>query len=152
MTQAILTPKYVNAPKPGKKMGSIKDQAGILWLCDPGLLTSFSPGRPATVEAETVKFNDGTVMQKITGIVHGAEPATNGAAHHGNERQPNAGREIFITGIVGRAMGSGQFAIADITALTAAAAAAWDTVVVSNDKPTIDKPRADATLNDDIPF
>ena len=152
MTQATVTPKYVNPPKPGKTLGSIKDQGDVLWLCEPGLLGSFSPGKPVTVEYETMKFRDGTERPKITGVVHGT---TNGAAPthetpRGNGHSPNAGREIFITGIVGRAMGSGKFPIEDLNKLTFAAAAAWDSVM--QEKRPAPPAQADPGLNDSIPF
>lgn len=39
--------------------------------------------------------------------------------------RPNPDEQIFITGIVGRAMGSGQFSVTDIKGLTLAAYEAW---------------------------
>ena len=152
MTQASVTPKYVNPPKPGKTLGSIKDQGDVLWLCEPGLLGSFSPGKPITVEYETMKFRDGTERPKITGVVHGT---TNGSAPaqeapRGNGHQPNQGREIFITGVVGRAMGSGKFGADDIYPLAVAALTAWERV--SNQPLPAPKPQAETGLDDSIPF
>lgn len=147
-TQATLTPKYVNQPLPGKKLGSIKDQQDVKWFVDPGLLGSFHQGTAITVEWEPMKFSDGKESKKITGVVHGAAPAqSNGAAPAmGNN---NTGREIFITGVVGRSMGSGKFAIAEMTALTAAAMAAWSIVQAG---PRAASAPPDAGLNDEVPF
>ena len=147
MTQATVTPKYVNQPKPGGKMGSIKDSAGELWLLDPGLLASFSPGRATTVEWASFAYKDGGTGKKITGIVHGA--STNGSAApqpaHGNQ-----GREIFITGVVGRAMGSGKFGFDEIPNLTRVAAAAWE--IVTGHAPQGKPAPPDEGLNDSVPF
>ena len=145
MTTATVTPKYVNQVKAGKKFGSIKDQAGTLWLVEPGLLGSFSPGASTTVEWSPMKFPDGTEGRKITGIVHGANGSAPALPAHGNQ-----GREIFITGIVGRAMGSGKFAITDIGPLAAAASLAWDTE--ANRLTAKPRPQADVGLNDEVPF
>ena len=154
MTQATLTPKYVNPPKPGKTLGSIKDQGDTLWLCEPGLLGSFSPGKPITVEYETMKFRDGTERPKITGVVHGATTGSAPAqeSHRGNGHSPNQGREIFITGVVGRWGQSGKFGIEDMPKLVVAAIDAWE-YATNNAKPG-PKPQAEAEagLNDSIPF
>ena len=153
MTQATLTPKYVNPPKPGKTLGSIKDQGDTLWLCEPGLLGSFSPGKPITVEYETMKFRDGTERPKITGVVHGA---TNGSAPaqeapRNNGHSSNQGREIFVTGIVGRGVGGGTITLETFDAWVSKALLAWDTMIDPRTKPT-PKPQADPGLNDSIPF
>ena len=151
MTQATLTPKYVNALKPGKKYATIKDQQDTMWLCPPGLLGSFTPGSPISVEYETAKFGDGTERPKITGVVHGT---TNGSAPaqeapRSNGHSPNQGREIFITGVVGRAMGSGKFSAADIAGLALAAAETWNALSAPT---TATKTQADPDPNDSIPF
>lgn len=146
MTTATVTPKYVNQPKAGKKFGSIKDQAGVFWLVEPGLLGSFSPGTATIVEWKAEKFQDGTDVKKITGIVHGANGATPTPAAHSNQ-----GREIFITGVVGRAMGSGKFAIGDIPGLTGQAAASWD-AMMENKKVPAPRPQAETGLDDSVPF
>jgi len=143
MNTATITPKYVNQPKPGGKMGSIKDPAGELWLVEPGLLGSFRVGAPIAVEWAPIKFTDGTERKKITGVVHGAAPQTNGrASAMGND----AGREIFITGVVGRAMGSGKFAAADIKELVTNAILGWGLVTAPKKAPP------EAGLDDAIPF
>lgn len=144
---ATITPKYVNQPLPGKKLGSIKDQQDVKWFVDPGLLGSFHQGTAITVEWEPMKFSDGKESKKITGVVHGAAPqaahAVNGAAP---SEHPNRERDIFITGVVGRAMGSGKFGGEDLPALVRCALAAW---AVVQDKPPVPP---DAGLNDEVPF
>ena len=146
MTQATVTPKYVNQPKPGGKMGSIKDVAGELWLLDPGLLGSFRAGTPTVVEWASFAYKDGGQGKKITGIDHGA--STNGSAAAQPSQNNNTGREIFITGVVGRAMGSGKFAIRDIPALVGQAAASWDAMTETRKAPA----PPEKGLDDSIPF
>lgn len=158
MTTATITPKYVNQPKPGGKLGNINDVNGEKWFCDPGLLSSFRAGTPATVEWSVMKFNDGKESKKITGVVHGAVSAqgivtaisstqgrVNGPLPSGNN---NTGREIFITGIVGRSMGSGKFSADDMDILTRRAMAAWEIVAGRTKLPA----PPDEGLNDPVPF
>lgn len=60
-------------------------------------------------------------------------------------------RAIFITGIVGRAMGCGRFEATDILTLTHAAAEAYD--VVFRGKPLAEQPQltAEQAFDDDLP-
>ena len=148
MTTATITPKYVNQPMPGKKLGSIKDQQDVKWFIDPGLLGSFRQGTAITIEWAPMKFQDGSEAKKITGVVHGAAPAqSNGAAPiSGNN---NTGREIFITGVVGRAMGSGKFSITDMHLLAVEAMAVWEAIINGTRKPPA---RPDEGLNDPVQF
>lgn len=147
MTQATITPKYVDAPKAGKKLGSIKDQHNEYWSVDPGLLGSFRAGAAISVEWEMMKFHDGTERKKITGIVHGTAPHGNGARQ--SEPAPDKDRLIWLTGIVGRAMGSGKFEANEITALTAAALSAWEIVQSGGRHLKVDSPDV---LKDSVPF
>lgn len=144
-TTATLNPKYVNQPKPGGRLGSVKDEHGALWLVDPGLLPSFHPGQPIEVEWAPMKFSDGKESKKITGIVHGATSAP--ADGRGSTDKD---RDIFVTGVVGRAMGSGKFAISDIPALAVAAMAAWQ-LVQTGGTATVHA-RGPETLDDNVPF
>jgi hypothetical protein len=81
------------------------------------------------------------------------QPAPVGAAMSVN---PDKDRDMFVTGVVGRAMGSGQFGVNEISLLTLAAEEAWGNLLAKragrfppkpahapsqNDGPPMDDPR-----------
>lgn len=144
---ATITAKYVNPPKPGRTNYSIKTPEDELYWVDPRLASQFQPGGTYQIEYDTKTFGD-RPSRVITRVVvggaapeppppqsyggyahpqsnHTPAPRTNGNGH----RAPNGdakAREMFIMGVVGRAMGSGKFEPHDISQLTNEAASAWD--------------------------
>lgn len=116
------TLKYVNPPKDGKKMGSIVAEDGTRYFCYPDQYGGCSAGDTVTFEPQQSKFGDSEVMTvaKGTKVVKvgggGSAPAP---------KVQSQAEEIFVTGIVGRAMGSGKFTTGDILGLTISAVEAY---------------------------
>jgi hypothetical protein len=50
MPQATITPAFINAPKPGARSGSIKDETGEYWGIRPEDMGLFQRGVPAEIE------------------------------------------------------------------------------------------------------
>jgi len=50
--RATVTVAYVNDPKPGKKIGSIKDDQGHYWSVWPNMLKQFEPGETYELDYE----------------------------------------------------------------------------------------------------
>lgn len=55
MTLADIEVKFVNPPKPGKKLGSIKTADDGFWLVPPTLLNQLSPGMKCRIEYDESK-------------------------------------------------------------------------------------------------
>ena len=139
MTEATLIPKFVNPAKPTKKWGSIVLADDTKYLIPAGTEGSFAVGMATTVDWMVAQWKDGPVntIEKI--IQPAAQPAaqpvapsTAGPAPVAPSAAPSASssgdaksEEMFVMGVVGRAMGSGQFGVTDINALAKAATIAW---------------------------
>ena len=116
MPQATVVCKFVNPPKPGKRYGSVKDPAGIYWSLPPNLVSQVTQGASILVNYEETPEG----YKNIKSIVPTAQPqARQNTPSNSNEEA------IFVTGCVGRALGSGQFGISDIKILTLSAAEAY---------------------------
>lgn len=50
LEDAKITVQYVNEPKPGKKLGNVKDADGQIWFVRPNMLNLFRPGEDYKVE------------------------------------------------------------------------------------------------------
>lgn len=68
---ADITVKYVNQPKPGKKLGNVKDDQGNYWFVQPAMLSQFAPGMKCKVEYKAGTFSDGTESRTVTKIIGG---------------------------------------------------------------------------------
>lgn len=126
--------KYVNPANPGKKYGSIKDANGVSYFVAKDEVSRFQPGTTVSIETETqdwsgksvtvVKSGPATAGPGPTITREGVSTPTN--TYSPPPRAANDSRQIFVTGVVGRAMGSGKFEPSHIEALTVAAMAAYD--------------------------
>lgn len=117
MPVAQVTVDFVNPPKEGKKFGSIKTKELAYVSVKPSDLGQFTKGSAYQIEyTETAEGYKNFV--RIVGKPNGAAP--NGA------RNADSARDIFVTGVVGRAMGSGKFGMDEIGLLTAKAVATWE--------------------------
>lgn len=77
MTQfATVQVRYVNRPKPGKKMGSIKTADDVYFSVHPSKLGYFQPGGTYDIEYSSREYN-GTVFYTVENIANsdGAVPA-----------------------------------------------------------------------------
>lgn len=132
--QTAVIVKYDNPPKPGKKMAHIKDPGGVLYWYYPDKM-GFQVGETVTIDYDVQDWSGkpANVIKQI--VPNGYQPAQRQAAsaapspapvgHNGNGHASDKDRLIFVTGVVGRALGSGQFGATDIGMLTKAAAVAF---------------------------
>ena len=97
MPTAEITCQYVNAAKPGKKMGSIKSSEGDYYYCQQHLLNLFSVGEVCKVEF-TEKPKDGggtwkTLVTKLGGPMKGPAPMRASTS-------PKDSEQIFVTALL----------------------------------------------------
>ncbi len=124
MTQIAI--KYVNPAKEGKKYGSIKDAAGNTYWVPKEMIAGFTAGSTVDVPLSQQTWGS-NVVQVVSGH---ANPAPVASPNPGGATTIDERKEatIFVTGIVGRAIGSGKFDTQDIPLLAKAALAAWNEV------------------------
>lgn len=125
-TVATVTCKYVNNPKPGKTFGSIKTPDNTLYWVNTKDVALPVQGSTIAIEYEEQSWG-GKPALVVTAIKQpSGVPAANGhAPQHSNTALIDAKR-MYVTGIVGRALGSGQFGATDIGLLTKAACQAFE--------------------------
>jgi hypothetical protein len=121
MATANVTIKFVNQPKEGKKFGSINTEEMGFFGVKPGDLGQFTKGQKYEIEyTQRGEYKD---FVRVISPTSGAPIGHNRPNGNGGDAKS---REMFIMGVVGRAMGSGKFGIDEVGLLTAKAAAAWD--------------------------
>lgn len=136
----VISIKYVNPAKEGKKFGSLKSVEGETYWVPAGMVSGFTAGTTVDVPTEVQKWG-----ANMVNVVSGAARASTEQAPWQKPAPAAAPRPqapvpapvatntpinnkdalIFITGVVGRAMGSGQFKSGDISDLTHEALKAW---------------------------
>lgn len=97
---------------------------------------NFNDGDEVEFEAEKKPSSNGKSYwhySKISLKGAASRPSQSQTTPRGQPATGDAFRQMFIVGIVGRAMGSGKFDAADIEALTIAAAQAFDHLVSGHD-------------------
>ena len=150
MPEATVTVEAVAYPKEGKAYGSIKTKE-LGWIgMKPDKLSLFTKGQSYLIEYK-VSGDEGQWKNFVRVI-----PKPNGAGASGHVGPIDNSRMIFITGIVGRAIGSGKFAMQDIFDLTMTAAKAYDTLhapkpQAAPKRESYGDPR-DVPLNDGVEF
>jgi hypothetical protein len=106
MPEIEITVQFVNAPKAGKRLGSIKSSEGEYYGCDPATLGRFSKGEVCTIEyTETPKDGGGTwknIKRKIS--TSSAPPAPSIR----NRTDPKDSEQMFVTALLKEALGSGK--------------------------------------------
>lgn len=129
---------YVNPPKGNGRSWSLKIGNTYVGISAQDA-TQFRKGDNVTLEVSERNHNGKTYYEYVS--VAGAQqspppppPAqrSNGAASPPQSSRGGASNDqmIFITGIVGRSMQSGQFGLEDILALTDAAKNAYERVIL----------------------
>jgi hypothetical protein len=128
--------KYVNAPKKeGGKFGNIKMETGETFFVTAGNLNRFKTGMEIEPPYKAEKWGENVVnvipphYDPAANANTAPTPAPPAPGH--NSRQNNFDSKdamIFVTGIVGRSMGSGKFDTQDIPLLSKAALAAWNEI------------------------
>ena len=124
--------QYVNPPKEGKKLWSIKDTGGKYYYVAASLGPQLQ-GKENTTQNFTSKPAPWNAEQTIiTGFGNGGgqDPAYEPPGTPAPRQQPTTSantksEEMFVMGVVGRSMQSGKFDIEHIGPLTQAARAAW---------------------------
>jgi hypothetical protein len=132
--------KWVNPAKEGKKFGSLVDVSGAKYMCPAALVSQFQPGTTVDVPVQSAKWG-ADVVEVIQGHAQATatstsawskpqapEPARSVPANYSTPASGNMDRKdalIFVTGTVGRAMGSGKFAAGDLMDLTHESLKAW---------------------------
>ena len=167
-----MTLQYVNDPKsPTAKYGNIKSTAGETVMVPITMLALFRgrEGQAVDVPTKVATWGQGTDAKQVTIATAGP----NGGGWQGAQRAPAAqqqpaaqhpapvyrppaadkdARQIYVTGIVGRAMGSGKFTASEILVLTQAATEAYDRLLdPSKPKPAQAAPVAEPPFNDALP-
>jgi hypothetical protein len=149
--QATIQVKYDNPPKPGKKMANVKDAAGVTYFYYPDKM-GFQSGETVTIDYDVQDWGGKPMnvvkaivpngyrgpqqMQQQTVMAPAYTPAPAAMSEPGgkfragefsNGHSNGASKDmlIFVTGVVGRAMGSGQYSATDIGLLTKAAVVAF---------------------------
>jgi len=160
--------RFVNMPKPGGKFGNLKLTDGTMIMCPPELLPMFRAGMQCEIQTKQQEWGPGNVVNIATSgplpplggqqgnagyqganLNQGAQRANTGFVPRVVQggglppKSPEQERMIYITGIVGRAMGSGKFAASEIPILTQAAAAAWDQLTKPRPVEPANKPMPD---------
>lgn len=105
MNTETVTVQYVNAPKPGKKMGSIKTADGRYIGCWPDKLVRFQQGGTYTIKTETQ--GDFT---KVVDVVGNDAPTQQQAPQQRSVGRPTddaTAERIYVCGVVNAAISSG---------------------------------------------
>jgi len=166
-----VTAQYVNAPSRNPKFGSIKTPEMGYISVPAERLGEFRKGGRYCVEIDTTPKGFHNFVRFAgqqpsgggqTGRPYPQRPQTQRAPQQPQPQRRQApptqptlplasdpqARTIFITGVVGRAMGGGTFTSLDILPLTMAAAQAWDQVILGIQPPQF---TADEAFDDDLP-
>jgi len=124
--------KYVNPAKPDKKFGSLVDVDGTKYMCPANMVSQFRAGTTVDVPVQQSKWGV-DLVNVIAGHAQATAPSTAAwskpqppvvsVAATGSMDRKDA--LIFITGLVGRAMGSGKFLASDMETLTNEAIKSW---------------------------
>ncbi len=131
--QATVSITQVYQPGPGKTNWAIVGSDGARYSVKPEFAQILQQGASVAVDYEVKSFNgkDVRMANRVSAMTHSGGTAS--AANHTASPSRSNGhdtksKEMAVMGIVGRAMGSGQFNAGDVKLLMAAAAQAWDEV------------------------
>ena len=128
MASVTIKVNFINPPKEGKKMGSIKASDEKYYWARPELLNQFAKGEQYTLEY-TSEMSGGKEWRTIKSLTPAVGDAyvSNGKASGGRD-QSKVPMEIFVTGIIGRALeGSGGIPdVEQLTAMVRTARQAWE--------------------------
>ncbi len=139
MQTATISISQVYPPGAGKTNWAIVGGDGVRYSVPPAFANQLQTGQSVSLEYKVNSFNgkDIRMVEKVSFMNAPAQqPAPQvvqpprQVAPPPPQQQPHGlrtqSKEMFIMGCVGRAMGSGQFGVTDIYALTLAASQAWD--------------------------
>ena len=137
----VINIKYVNPAKDEKKYGSIVGTDQTRYMVPAGMVHQFQTGSTVDVPTKTEKWGE-SIVTIVAGHANGSPsppppaPRPAPAPSLGSGLAPvnavppigtamDKDALIFVTGLVGRSMGSGKFASGDMSDLTHEALKAW---------------------------
>jgi hypothetical protein len=143
MMQATVTIAYLDPPtREGAKNWKLKDKAGVSYSTPALMAQNLRVGQTVVIDYKEKEYQGKTFnMVEYVGPANGPVPQAQAARETQQQWAPATGiqlaprpsngppsqdKHIFVTGTVGRAMGSGKFDPQDIRVLTEFACAAWD--------------------------
>lgn len=142
---------YINEPKGNQRSWSLKIDRTYVSISAQDV-TRFRKGENVTLEVSERVYNGKTYYEYVSVVGGGQQASPQPPAQRSNGAAPpvqsrggaSNDQMIFITGVVGRSMQSGQFGLEDVMALTDAAKNAYERVVLGK---TV---RPEADFNDSI--
>ena len=138
--------KYVNPAREGKKLANVKTPDGTVYGVWPEKLHLFTEGQSYTVKFESREFK-GEIYHTIKEVLaNGADHTAPAAVAQSNGAGGASNEFAWTQEIVARAMGSGQFAAADIPTLVQEAKIGFALAQQGQ------KPSTKNTNEDEIPF
>ena len=142
----VINIKYVNPAKDEKKYGSIVGTDQTRYMVPAGMVHQFQTGSTVDVPTKTERWGE-SIVTIVAGHANGSPsppPPAPRPAPYAPAPAPSLGSGlapvnavppigtamdkdalIFVTGLVGRSMGSGKFASGDMSDLTHEALKAW---------------------------
>lgn len=147
-----ITPKYLNPPKQGKKMASVKDENDDLYWLPPDFLSWLQKGEAADITWNAQKW--GSMDARVVTAINGRD--ITGAAQPGPQDRPapspahaptrstsdsEKSLEMFCMGVVGRIGGAGVIQQPqEIPLWLQAAKDAWETIIQGKAPRMVDTP------------
>ena len=135
-----MTIQYLDPPKAGKKLWSAKDVNGNRYFVDETFAPQLEPLKNTSTNLAIKPAPWNKDQSIITGFDNGGAPSQpeppppvttppppQPAPQPAPQANPDAQKheDMFVMGVVGRAMGSGAFKVEEIPALTNQAVKAW---------------------------
>ena len=100
MPTAEITVQYINAPKPGKKQGSIKSSEGDYFYCAPTMLHLFQVGEVCKIEFTETPKEGGGVWKRLSAKLGGGALKPLGPAPMRAMTNPKDSKQIFMTALL----------------------------------------------------
>lgn len=109
MPQTEITVRYINEPKPGKKMGSIKDTNDNYYGVWPDKLHTYEVGKTYSIAYDEDHSNGRTFRNIKSNYGEVSRGGVAGATSTPAPSDDEKAADIFVTGVIGRAFhGTGQ--------------------------------------------
>lgn len=161
MAEAIVTPRYLNEPKPGMKNASITTTEGARYYMPPEMLGQFRQGVEVVIVYNPGEFN-GKPFNKISSVkpLERAQSHPQAQAQSASHQQQSGGgkwgstdaitaERIFVCGALNHAIQGGEIRVTDVAGVVHAINSlrtAWDQTFGSP------QDQMGGDMNDRIPF
>lgn len=160
MPQMTITPSFINQPKAGKKMGTVKLPDNSSLMAYPAVLNQMQPRGTYKVEYDeaTESFNFRTI-RKVLGT-EAAAPAAAASGGGGWREDPLKQEQIFVCGIINSAIKAGKIGLTvdSMVELVTRAREVWAKTYGTKTTPAVQEqtaaPKRDVQgeYDDEIPF